>query len=198
MDALRLLAISGSSRTGSWNHHLLECGLAAARSRGATTTVIDLAALDLPIYHGDIEKNQGVPAAAKTLRDALLASDAVLLSTPEYNGFPPPLVINSFDWLSRLGAEGDRPAGLAATANKPVGFLSASPGPLGGLRSLNFTRQFLSMALQMMPVPQQFALGRANEAFDESGALKDPKSQASLEAVVDRLLRVATVLKASA
>lgn len=197
MEALRLLAVCGSGRTGSWNRRLLECGIAAARSRGAKVTVFDLAALGLPIYHGDLEKNAGVPAAARTFRDALIGSDALLLATPEYNGFPPPLVINAFDWLSRLNAEDGRPAGLAVTANRPVGLLSASPGPYGGLRSLNFTRQFVSMALQMMPVPQQFALGRANEAFDEAGALKDPKAQASLEAVIDRLLRVATVLRAS-
>lgn len=198
MEPLRLLAVSGSSRTGSWNRRLLECAAAAARSRGAEVTVFDLAALDLPLYHGDIEKSPGVPAAARTLRDALAGHDAMLLSTPEYNGFPPPLVINAFDWLSRLAAEEGRPTGLAATANKPVGLLSASPGPYGGLRSLNFTRQYLSMALQMMPVPPQFALGRANEAFDEAGALKDPKAQVSMEAVVDRLMRVATVLKAAA
>lgn len=197
MGPLRLLAVSGSSRTGSWNRRLLEAASTAARARGAAVEVLDLAALALPLYHGDLEKDAGVPAAARAFRDALTGHDALLLSTPEYNGFPPPLVINAFDWLSRLAAEDGRPSGLAATANKPVGLLSASPGPYGGLRSLNFTRQYLSMALQMMPVPPQFALGRANEAFDEAGALKDPKAQASMEAVVDRLLRVATVLKAA-
>lgn len=198
MDALRLLAISGSSRTGSWNRRLLDCGIAAARARGAEVDVLDLAALELPLYHGDIEKNAGVPAGARTFRDALAGHDALLLVTPEYNGFPAPLVVNAFDWLSRLPPEDGRPAGLAVTANKPVGLMSASPGPYGGLRSLNYTRQFVSMALQMMPVPQQLAVGRANEAFDEAGALKDPKTQVSLEAVIDRLLRVATVLKTAA
>lgn len=195
MDALRILAISGSERTGSWNRRLLARGVATARERGATVTEFELAALALPLYHGDIETNDGVPAAARSLRDALIASDALLLVTPEYNGFPPPLVVNAFDWLSRLNAEDGRPAGLGATANKPAGLMSASPGLLGGLRSLNFTRQYLSMAFQMMPVPTQFALSRANEAFDESGALKDPKAQASVDAVIDRLLRVATALR---
>jgi NAD(P)H-dependent FMN reductase len=138
-----------------------------------------------------------VPDGARRLRDALLAGDAMLLVTPEYNGFPPPLVINAFDWLSRLGAEGGLVSGLAATANKPVGLMSASPGLLGGLRSLNFTRQYVSMAFAMLPVPQQFALSRAAEAFDATGALKDPKAQASMEAVVDGLLRVAAALKSA-
>ena len=89
------------------------------------------------------------------------------------------------------------PAGLAVTSGKPLALLSASPGPLGGLRSLNFTRQYLSMTIAMMPVPQQFALSRAGEAFDESGALKDPKQQAAVESVVAALLRLATALKAA-
>ena len=195
MDAVRLLAISGSERSGSWNRKLLAVAEAVASARGALVTPLDLRALGLPVYDGDLEKAQGAPDATRRLRDALLGSDAVLLVTPEYNGFPPPLVVNSFDWLSRLAAEGGAPSGLGATANKPIGLMSASPGLLGGLRSLNFTRQYVSMAFAMLPVPQQFALSRANEAFDEAGALKDPKAQASVEAVVTALLRVASALK---
>ena len=56
----------------------------------------------------------------------------------------------------------------------------------------------LSMAIAMMPVPQQFALPKANEAFDEAGALKDAKHQAALDAVVGSLLRVAAALKPAA
>ena len=48
-----------------------------------------------------------VPEGARRLRDALRAADGVLLSAPEYNGFPTPLLLNSFDWLSRLQPEGD-------------------------------------------------------------------------------------------
>ena len=86
--------------------------------------LLDLRALGLPVYDGDIEANQGVPPAAGELIDAIVAADAVLVVTPEYNGFPTPLVINAFDWLSRAPASGTRPAGLQATAGKPVGLLS--------------------------------------------------------------------------
>jgi chromate reductase, NAD(P)H dehydrogenase (quinone) len=197
MATLKLLAISGSARNGSLNGRLLAAAAAAAQSRGAQVDTIDLRSLALPLYDGDLEKNAGVPEGARRLRDALQAADGVLLATPEYNGFPTPLLVNSFDWLSRLQVEGTAPAGLAATAGKPVGIVSASPGLLGGLRSLNFTRQYLSMAIAMMPVPQQFALSKAHEAFDEAGVLKDAKQQASLEAVVNALVKVATALKAA-
>lgn len=197
MATLKLLAISGSARTGSLNGRLLAAAAASAQARGAQVETIDLRNLALPLYDGDLEKSAGVPEGARRLRDALLATDGVLLATPEYNGFPTPLLINSFDWLSRLQAEGTAPAGLAVTAGKPLGLLSASPGLLGGLRSLNFTRQYLSMAIAMMPVPQQFALSKAHEAFDEAGVLKDPKHQAALDAVVASLSRVAAALQST-
>ena len=197
MATLKLLAISGSARTGSLNSRLLAAAAASAQARDAQVDTIDLRSLALPLYDADLEKSSGVPDGARRLRDALLAADGVLLATPEYNGFPTPLLVNSFDWLSRLQAEAAAPAGLAATAGKPLGIVSASPGLLGGLRSLNFTRQYLSMAIAMMPVPQQFALSKAHEAFDEAGALKDPKHQAALDAVVASLIRVATALQST-
>jgi chromate reductase, NAD(P)H dehydrogenase (quinone) len=198
MTTVRLLAISGSERDGSLNRKLLDAAATSARAHGAQVDGIDLRSLALPLYDGDIEKGAGVPEGAKRLREALLAADGVLLATPEYNGFPTPLLVNSFDWLSRLAAEGAVPSGLAATAGKPLGIVSASPGLLGGLRSLNFTRQYLSMAIAMMPVPQQFALAKAHEAFDGVGALKDAKHQASVDAVVASLIRVAAALKSGA
>lgn len=195
---LKLLALSGSARAGSFNRQLVEVAAKLAEARGATVERLDLRALGLPLYDADIEKASGVPDGARRLRDALRASDGVLLSAPEYNGFPTPLLVNSFDWLSRLQPEGEVPAGLAATNGKPLGLMSASPGPLGGLRSLNFTRQYLSMNIAMLAVPQQFALSKANEAFDAAGALKDAKQQAGVEGVVIALLRVAAALKGSA
>jgi len=197
MSTLRLLAISGSSRSGSWNRKLVSVAAQAAAARGAQVEPLDLRELGLPLYDGDLEKASGVPDGARRLRDALRASDGVLFSAPEYNGFPTPLLINSFDWLSRLQPEGDAPSGLAASNGKPLGLFSASPGPLGALRSLNFTRQYLGMTIAMLVVPQQFALTKAGEAFDESGALKDPKQQAAVESVVGSLIRVATALKSA-
>jgi len=197
MSALRLLAISGSSRTGSWNRKLVAAAARAAQARGAQVEALDLRSLELPLYDADLEKAAGVPEGARRLRDALRTADGVLLSAPEYNGFPTPLLLNSFDWLSRLQPEGDAPSGLAASSGKPLGLFSASPGPMGALRSLNFTRQYLGMTIAMLPVPQQFALSKAGEAFDESGALKDAKQQAALETVVASLMRVATALKSA-
>ncbi len=194
---MNLLLISGSQRQGSFNLRLANIVAEVARSRGAEVNQMDLRALALPLYDGDLEAASGVPTGARTLQAALAAADAMLVVTPEYNGFPTPLVINAFDWLSRLGAGDGLPTGLATTANKPVGLLSASPGALGGLRSMNYLRQYFQMNFQMVVQPQQNALSRAGDAFDEAGALKDPKTAAAAAGVVDALLALAGKLKAA-
>ena len=195
MKPIRLLVISGSERAGSYNRSLARVAAAAARRDGCEVTEFDLRVLALPLYDGDIEHGPGVPVAALQLRDALHAHDALLLVTPEYNAFPTPLVLNAFDWLSRIPACAPGGGGKEATANKPAALLSASPGPLGGLRSMNLLRQYLGGAFQLIVVPQQFALGKAAEAFDEAGALKDAKAQHGVQGVLDAVGELATALK---
>ena len=195
---MNLLVMSGSQRQGSFNLRLSRIAAGMARERGAQVNELDLRALGLPLYDGDIEAASGVPAGARALQAALAQADAMLLVTPEYNGFPTPLVINAFDWLSRLPAGDGLPTGLSTTANKPVGLLSASPGALGGLRSMNFLRQYFQMNFQMVVQPQQNALSRAGDAFDEAGGLKDPKTVAAVAGVVEALLAFAARLKPAA
>ena len=195
--ALRVLLIAGSARTGALSVRMRDSAQRLAEAAGASTSTIDLRALALPLYDADREAAQGVPEGARRLREAIAAADAVLIVTPEYNGFPTPLLINAFDWLSRLQAAGDAPSGLATTAGKPVALLSSSPGPGGGLRAMNFLRQYLQMAFAMLVVPQQFALGRAHEAFGDAGALKDAKTEQAVAGVVRSLLRIAGALRAA-
>ena len=192
---VRLLLLAGSARSGALSARLRDAAQRLCEAAGASASTIDLRALDLPLYDGDLETTQGVPEGARRLREAIGAADAVLIVTPEYNGFPTPLLINAFDWLSRLQAAGDTPSGLATTAGKPVGLLSSSPGPAGGLRAINFLRQYLQMAFAMLVVPQQFALGRAHDAFDDAGVMKDAKTEQAVAGVVRSLLRIAGAVR---
>jgi chromate reductase, NAD(P)H dehydrogenase (quinone) len=196
MPGLRLLVITGSARRGSLSLQLAQSAGRMAAQAGAEVQPLDLRALQLPLYDGDLEARSGVPEGAARLRDAIGDAHALLVVTPEYNGFPTPLLINAFDWLSRLQPAGDRPSGLAATAGKPVALLAASPGPLGGLRSMNYLRQYLQMAFAMLVVPQQFALGRAGDAFGAQGALKDERAQTSVSGVLAALGTLAAALQA--
>ena len=182
---MKLLLIAGSARSGALSVKLRDAARRIAEAAGVQTSVLDLRDLALPLYDGDIEASQGVPAGAAALRDAIREHDALVIVTPEYNGFPTPLVINAFDWLSRLKD------GLAATTDKPVALLASSPGALGGLRAMNTLRLYLQMAFQMIVVPRQQAVSRAHEAFAADGALADAKAAAMLAGVVNAVLMLA-------
>ena len=195
MEPLRLIVVAGSSRPGSFNAKLAAVAQRLAQEAGAMVTRLDLRSLSLPIYDAEVEA-AGMPAGATALRDALATHDALIVASPEYNSFPTPLLINAFDWASRTTATSGRPAGLAALAAKPVGVMSASPGPFGGVRSLMLTRQFLHNTLGMLVLPEQLALSQAMNAFDEAGQLRDEKHQQAVKRVVQAVIRVGNALRA--
>ena len=195
MSEVRILVFAGSARAGSYNGKLAALAARAARELGADVMPLDLRSLALPLYDAEIEA-AGMPAGALELRRLLAQHDALLVASPEYNGFPTPLLINAFDWASRPAAADGLPSGLGAMGGKVAGVMSASPGLLGGTRSLMFTRQFLHNTLAMLVVPEQFALAQANKAFDEHGELLDLKHQQAVQRVVASVVRVAGALKA--
>lgn len=192
---IRLLLLAGSSREGSLSVRLRDAAAGLAQATGASTSVLDLRALALPLYDGDIEAGQGVPEGAHHLRSAIASHDAVLIVTPEYNGFPTPLLLNAFDWLSRLPAGAGALSGVMVTANKPTALLSISPGAMGGLRAVNYLRQYLQMAFGMLVVPRQHAVGHAHDVLDAQGAFKDEKAEQAVASVVQALLRVGGALR---
>jgi NAD(P)H-dependent FMN reductase len=186
---LRVLILPGSSRTGSFNLQLARLAESLLREQGAEPLVRDLRALALPLYDGDLEASEGVPQGAHTLVAEIAAHDALLVVSPEYNAFPPPLLINAIDWASRL------PEHKAAMGGKPTALLSASPGAFGGIRSLLSLRNFLALNPGLLVLPQQFALNQAGQAFDGQGSLREATRQQALQDVLAALLRHAAALR---
>lgn len=181
-----LLVFAGSTRAQSHNRRLAQVAADLARDAGAPVTHIDLADFELPIYNADLEA-RGTPAAAIRLKEIFHAHPAWVICSPEYNGSYTGLLKNTIDWVSSP-VKGD-PAwgdGLKPFAGKVVGLLSASPGGLGGLRSLSHLSPLL-LNLQCWLTPRQFALARAGEAFDANGQLNEPARQ-GVQGVVDQAL----------
>ena len=191
-DGITLLALAGSTRAGSLNKKLLSATASAAEAEGADVTMVDLADLPMPLYDGDLEKSAGLPENAQRLKALMIDHDAILIASPEYNGGMTAVLKNALDWASRR--EGDE-APLAAYRGKVAGLISASPGRLGGARSLIAVRQVLTSCGALV-IPQQFALGQAAQAFDDSGALKNSEHEAAAAGVALALVDTTRRLKA--
>lgn len=183
-----ILAFAGSARTGSYNKKLLAVAAKGARDVGATVTVVDLRDLPMPIYDGDAEASEGLPANAKKLKALMAVHQGLLIASPEYNSSIAPLLKNAIDWASR-SMPGE--AGLASYQGKTAALISASPGGLGGLRGLFHLRDILqNIGVTVLPDPSMVAIPRAHEAFAEDGSMKDAKVREMVERVGRRLAEV--------
>lgn len=179
----KLLAFAGSARKGSVNKRLVRAAAAYASTQGAEVTVVDLRDYPMPLYDGDDETTNGLPESALKLTQLIAEHDAILIASPEYNGFPSPLLKNTVDWVSRVNN--------AAFSGKVVAITSASPGAMGGLRGLPHLRLLMSN-LNALVIPQQAAIGGAFTAFDDAGNLSDEKQHAMLAKVINGLLATAS------
>lgn len=188
----RILAFAGSLRRDSWNKKLARVAADAARAAGGEVTFLDLADLPLPLYDGDHEDARGLPENARRLKTLMKEHQGLLIASPEYNSSISGALKNAIDWASR--AEKNEPA-LAAYKGKVAGLLAASPGQLGGLRGLVTLRSILGN-LQVLVIPEQLAIARANEAFSPDGKLVDTKQQSAVEAIAARVVHVAGALAA--
>ena len=175
----RILAFAGSARQDSLNKKLVAIAAQGARAAGAEVTLLDLRDHPLPLYDGDLEAKDGLPANAKKLKEIFLAHDGLLLSSPEYNSSISPLLKNTIDWVSRP-APGE--ASLACYRGKVAALMAASPGALGGLRGLVHLRAILGN-MGVTVLPDQVAVPKTNAALGPDGKLVDPKQHASIEAL---------------
>jgi len=169
----KILAFAGSTRTDSFNKKLVKIASTGATEAGADVTVIDLRDFPLPIYDSDLEQKDGLPSNARKLKDLMLSHHGFLISSPEYNSSISAVFKNTIDWASRQ-SEGEIP--LACFKNKVAGIMSASPGMLGGLRGLVHVRSILGN-IGVIVMPDQAAIAKAHEAFNEDGTLKDKKQE---------------------
>lgn len=176
---VRVLAFSGSARRESLNRKLLAAAVDATRQAGGEVTLLDLNEYALPLYHGDLEDAEGLPANASKLIELINSHAALLIASPEYNSMFTPLLKNTIDWCTRGD---DNPF-----IGKVAAVISASPGAYGAVRSLTLVRQLLTH-LGCHVVPGTASLSHADKAFDASGALTDARMLKSLKAFATTLV----------
>ncbi|HUP29131.1 MAG TPA: NAD(P)H-dependent oxidoreductase [Usitatibacter sp.] len=191
----RVLVFAGSARRESLNKKLARVAADALRATGAEVTLLDLDEYPIPVYHGDLEAEQGMPENARKLREIFMAHDALLVASPENNASVSSLLKNTLDWLSRSIGDGKgQNSGLAPFRGKVAGMMTATPGAYGGIRGLPHLRQIFG-ALGVLVLPNQVQLSRADHAFDATGKLTDAKMVDALQKMVEALTTTADKLR---
>lgn len=176
-QTVKILAFAGSTRTESYNKKLVAIAAEGATEAGAEVTLIDLRDFPLPLYDEDFESEHGLPSQAWQLKDLFLAHQGLLIASPEYNSSISGVLKNTIDWVSRP-VEGEAP--LACFKGKVCSLMSASPGALGGFRGLVPLRSLLEN-IGTLVLPDQLAISKAYEAFDESDNLKNATQQLAVK-----------------
>src|ERR1700730_17920760 len=131
------------------------------------TLKLDVTTLhDISFFNQDLEATP--PADWLAFREKLQKSNGVLFVTPEYNRSIPGVLKNAID-------VGSRPYGKSSFLGKPVGIVSNSPGPLGGVNAAKHLQQILpGIAGSIMGQPEIYLNG-IGDAFDASGEVtKEP------------------------
>jgi NAD(P)H-dependent FMN reductase len=172
---MKIIALSGALRRGSYNTALLRAAIALAPA-GVTMELRTLHGI--PLYDGDVEA-QGMPEAVTTLREAICAADALLIGTPEYNNSIPGVLKNGLDWLSRPSGEGAKLFG-----GKPTGLIGATPGGFGTVQSQDALLSVLRTFGSDFWMAGRLMVSHAGQVFDADGKLTDDKVRAQLQAFV--------------
>ncbi len=173
MAKFNVVVIVGSLRKDSMN---LKLGKALAKLGQDKFEAKFLQIGDLPLFNQDLEAN--FPESATRLKNDILAADAVLFVTPEYNRSMPGVLKNAIDWCSR-------PYGKNAFAGKPAAICGASPGAIGtacAQNALKPTLNYLDIALMGQP---ELYLHFTEGLIDGEGNVSNENTKKFLQKFVD-------------
>jgi FMN reductase len=180
---LEIVGLGGSLARGSRSLAALQVALDGAAAAGASTKLLDLRELDLPMYNPVDEREP--PPGASTLMEACYAADGMLWSSPMYQGTISGAFKNALDWLHALGKR--EPPFLH---DEVIGLISAAGGTQG-LQAIN-TMEFAVRALRGWAVPYVIPVASASRVFDSEGRVTDEGIELQLRTLGAEVVRVAT------
>ena len=166
-EQIRIVAICGSLRPGSYTRMALQVALRGARESCAEATLIDLRDYQLIFCDGK-ENESGYPKDVFRLRDDVKRAHGLILGTPEYHGGVSGVLKNALDLLGFDELEG-----------KMIALVGVSGGALGAVHALSHLRT-VGRALHAWVIPEQVAISEAWKVFDEEGNLKNPEVEKRL------------------
>ena len=171
--AYNIVTIVGSIRKQSFS---LKIANALAKLAPASLK-LDVTTLEgISFFNQDLEA--APPADWLAFREKLQKSNGVLFVTPEYNRSIPGVLKNAIDVASR-------PYGKSSFIGKPVGIVSNSPGPLGGVSAAKHLQNILpGISGPILGQPETYLNG-VGDAFDDKGELTKEALKTVLQQYLD-------------
>ena len=192
MPTPKILVLPGSTRTGSHNARLAALAAKELTLLDVDVTRMAFADYPLPLYDADSDARTGQPDNAVKLKQMIASHHGVFIASPDYSASVSPLLKNAIDWISRVRERGD-PL-YAAFKGRIFAIASASPEANGGLPGLMALRQILEVGCGALVIPEQVAVARADQAFDDMDRLTDTRTANLFHAQLARLVEMARLL----
>ena len=178
---LRVIAICGSLRPGSYTLAALRVALQGAQALGAETQLIDLRDYELIFCDGK-QNERDYPADVFKLRRTVQQAQGIIWGTPEYHGGPSGVLKNAVDLM-----------GFDEFQGKVIGLVGTSGGQVGATNALNSLRT-IGRSLRAWVIPQQVSIPQAWKAFDQSDHLKSPELEERLLEIGQEVTRFTYLL----
>src|SRR5436190_24235539 len=88
-EPTRFLVFSASLRNDSLNTRLAKLAAQLIEKNNGKVDFANMSEFDCPSYNQDLESNDSHPKGAQEFHDRILANDAFIIASPEYNGSMP-------------------------------------------------------------------------------------------------------------
>jgi NAD(P)H-dependent FMN reductase len=178
---MRIEIISGSPRPNSVTHRVaLHLQKLLREKTKHYVGIINMKDWNLPVLQSVYVSVEHTPEEFKPLAERMFTADAFILATPEYNGSYSPAMKNLLDHFPKQH-------------HKPFGIVTASPGPLGGIRASQ-QMQLLVNALFGIASPYLLVVGGVDKRFDAEGNLLDESFQNMIHNFITEYLWLAESL----
>lgn len=148
---------------------------------GHTVTVVDLADLDLPVFH-DTPEQMALPGVRKLI-DSVVAAEAIVLVFPEYNHDVGSGLRNGLSFIRKR-----------EFLHKPLGLVAASNGQYGGMRAL-YAAKASFPTLGGVIMPTVVGVDVVQDTFPDEATVTNPKIAGQIESLIRELAAYAPALK---
>ena len=178
-DSIRITGICGSLSRDGATKKALAIALKGAAEYNAETALLELRDFNLPFY-GSVPQDEYPPDVIQ-LRQALKASQGIILATPEYHGTLTGALKNMLDLMT-----------IEEFETKIIGLVGVAGGHIGAINALN-TMKTICRNLHCWVLPQEVSIASSAQAFNDDGTVKDPEIEERLLNVGRQLVKFASV-----